>query len=134
MTTNTVSATPHQLINGYIVSTIASKPTKLIGNAISRQKNTTSDLFRGSPREASFFVFCIVRIMLSDRILSEDTSVVNIAPAISIPQTHLRLNFSETAKTGIDVCILSARTTVCSIKSIANRNMQINVQDRKISL
>lgn len=57
MMTNAVSATPHQLINGYIVSTIASKPTKLIGKAISRHKNTISDLFRGSPREASFFVF-----------------------------------------------------------------------------
>ncbi|MDE6302108.1 MAG: hypothetical protein K2M36_00775 [Clostridia bacterium] len=29
--TNAVSATPHQLINGYIVSTTLSKPTKLIG-------------------------------------------------------------------------------------------------------
>ena len=57
MTTNTVSATPHQLINGYMVSTIESKPTKLIGNAISRQKNTISDLFRGSPKAASFLVF-----------------------------------------------------------------------------
>lgn len=72
--------------------------------------------------------------MLSESIFREDTRVVNIAPAISTPHTHLRLNFPETAKTGIEECISSSRTTVWSINSIANRNMQINVQDRKISL
>ncbi len=132
--TNAVRTIPHQLINGYIVSTIASKPTKLIGYAIRRQKNTMNARLFFSPKAASFFVRERAVAMLSDVILREDTSVVNIAPAISTPQTALSPNLSATVKTGIDDVIPSAKTTVWSINSIANRHTHISAQDIIISL
>ena len=70
-----------------------------------------------SPETVSVFEVCFAREdsvfeMRSDAILSEETSVVNIAPAIKTPHTALRPNFSETAKTGIEELIPSAKTTV----------------------
>ena len=127
-----VSTMPHQLINGYIVSTILSKPTKLMGKAIKRQPKMMSERLLFSP-SVSFFA-SIASAILSEAILSEDTSVVNMAPAISTPHTALRLNFCETAKTGIDECKSSAKTTVCSINSNPNRQTQISAQDKIISL
>lgn len=72
--------------------------------------------------------------MRSDAILSDETSVVNIAPAIKTPHTAFRLNFSATAKTGIEERKSSAKTTVCNINSNANRNIHMKKQDNKISL
>lgn len=63
-----------------------------------------------------------------------DTRVVNIAPAISTPHTALSPNFSETAKTGIEDDIPSAKTTVCNIYNSANMHKDMNPQVSAISL
>ncbi len=132
--TNAVSATPHQLMKGYIVSTILSKPRKLIGKAIRMQKKTTIDLPSLSLTPIAGRSFTAVSMMRSESILREETSVVNIAPAMRIPQTTLRLNFSATAKTGIDECNSSDKTTVCNINNIANRQIQMKEHESRISL
>ena len=72
--------------------------------------------------------------MRSEAIFKEDTSVVNMAPAIKTPHTALNPNFSETAKTGIEELIPSAKTTVCNINSNANMHTEISPQVRNISL
>ena len=72
--------------------------------------------------------------ILSDAIFREETSVVNIAPAIKTPHTALSPNFSETAKTGIEELNPSAKTTVCSINNSANIHTDIKPQVRNISL
>lgn len=66
--------------------------------------------------------------------MSDDTIVVNIAEAINKPHAHFNPNPSATAKTGIDESFLSAKTIVCSIKSIANRNTQSIAQVAAICL
>ncbi len=132
--TNAVSATPHQLMKGYMVSTMLSKPRKLIGKAIRRQKNTTSDLPSLSFMPTVGRSFTAVSIMRSESIFNDETSVVNIAPAMSTPHTALSLNCSATAKTGIEECVWSDKTTVCSINRIPNRQTQIREQESRISL
>lgn len=111
-----------------------SKPKKLKGYAIKRQKNTTNALRFSSPNEASFFVRERNKDVLSLTIFSDETSVVKIAPAIKTPQANLRFNFVETARVGIKLPFVSDKTTVCNINSIPNKNTQIIVQLAKISL
>lgn len=101
---------------------------------MSKQKNTTKDLFRSAQRGANFFIFPSDDIMLSDSIFKDETSVVKIAPAMRMPHANFSRNFSDTAKTGIDECISSDKTTVCSINKIANRHMHIKAQARNICL
>ena len=93
-----------------------------------------SDLLFFAPKAESLLLAPSASEMRSETILSEDTSVVKIAAAMSTPHTAFNPNFSATAKTGIDECIPSAKTTVCSINSIANRQMLINAQDMNICL